>query len=229
MQARTKNTVHEHRQVFVFLFKHYTREIILSRILLEDLQVLREYLLEEFKRMRIEAQLLRDKLALVCNDTEREARMTAYKLLEAKIAEVRADICELEIRAHEREERAAVRAREVREMEERAAVREMAERAAVREMEERERERERAERAAIRESNREVLRDNQQHEKLLNLSKEINQILEAKGAVRDNLIATSSEAERQRLERLLAQLQTREDFAKAEHEAYLKQGMATSL
>jgi hypothetical protein len=43
-------------------------------------------------------------------------------------------------------------------------------------------------RAAVREN----LRENQQHETLLNLSKEINQILDAKRAVRENLTATSS-------------------------------------
>ena len=169
--------------------------------------MLEAFFREEFRRIQGEAQILRDKLTLPCNDTEREATMTAYKLIQADLAEVRASIRDSEIR--EMQERAAVRG-------ERAAVREMQERAAVREMEER---------AAV----REVLRENQQHETLLHLSKEINQILDAKRAVRENLIATSSEAERQSLESLHAELQTRENVALAHHEAYLKQGMATSL
>ena len=171
--------------------------------------MLEAFFREEFRRIQGEAQILRDKLTLPCNDTEREATMTAYKLIQADLAEVRASIRDSEIREMQERERAAVRG-------ERAAVREMQERAAVREMEER---------AAV----REVLRENQQHETLLHLSKEINQILDAKRAVRENLIATSSEAERQSLESLHAELQTRENVALAHHEAYLKQGMATSL
>jgi predicted ATP-dependent Lon-type protease len=190
---------------------------------------------EEYRWMQREAQILRDKLELPCNDTEREAIRTVYKLFQADLAEVSASIRYSEIR--ETEERAAVREMEeraaVREMEERAAVREMEERAAVREMEESAAVCEMEERAAVREMEeraavRENRRENQQHEWLLNLSKEINQISDAKRAVLENLTATSSEAERQRLESLYADLQTRENVA-AQDEAYLKQGMATSL
>lgn len=187
MQARTKNTVHEHCQVFVFLFKNQTREIIVSRALLAA------FFCEEFRKLQGEAQKFRDKLALPCNDTQREAIMATYKLIQADLAEMSAIIRDL-VRDN------AVRDKAVREMEER-------------------------ERAAL----REVLRENQQHETLLNLSKEINQILDAKRVVFEKLIATSSEAERQRLESLHAELQIRENAAIAHHEAYLKQGMATSL
>jgi hypothetical protein len=144
---------------------------------------------EEYRRISTMIQILRDKLfATPCNDTEREATMTAYNLFQADLAEVSARLHDSKIR------------------EERAAVREM------------------EERAAVRENRREI----QQHEWLLNLSKEINQISDAKRAVLENLTATSSEAERQRLESLYADLQTRENLA-AQDEAYLKQGMATSL
>ena len=175
-------------------------------------------------------QILRDKLfATPCNDTEREATMTAYNLFQADLAEVSARLHDSKIR----EERAAVR-----EMEERAAVRKMRaaeraaeraavreERAAVREMEERAAVREMEERAALREQ----LRQNQEHETLLNLSKEGNQIFDAIRAVHENLTAASSEAERQRLESLLADLRTQHSISLAQHEAYRKQGMATSL
>ena len=171
--------------------------------------MLEAFLYEEFRRIQREIQILREKLALPCNDTEREATETAIKVNKADLAEIWAFMRDSKIR--EERERAAVR-----EMEERAAVRQEQERAAVREMEER---------AAV----REVLRENQQHETLLNLSKEINQILDAKWAVREKLIASSTEAERQCLESLHAELQTRENIAIANHEAYLKQGMATSL
>ena len=171
--------------------------------------MLEAFLDEEFRRIQREIQILREKLALPCNDTEREATETAIKVNKADLAEIWAFMRDSKIR--EERERAAVR-----EMEERAAVRQEQERAAVREMEER---------AAV----REVLRENQQHETLLNLSKEINQILDAKWAVREKLIASSTEAERQCLESLHAELQTRENIAIANHEAYLKQGMATSL
>ena len=178
--------------------------------------MLEAFLYEEFRRIQREIQILREKLALPCNDTEREATETAIKVNKADLAEIWAFMREI----REERERAAVREEReraaVREMEERAAVRQEQERAAVREMEER---------AAV----REVLRENQQHETLLNLSKEINQILDAERAVRENLIATSSEAERQRLVSLHAELQIRENVAIANHEAYLKQGMATSL
>jgi GTPase Era involved in 16S rRNA processing len=136
---------------------------------------------ESYRRIERETQILRDKLELPCNDTDKEALRTVYKLLQAELAEVSASIRESEIR----------------EMEERAAVREMEERAAV----------------------RENLCENQQHEWPLNLSKEINQISDAKRAVLENLTATSS---------LHADLQTRENLA-AQNEAYRKQGMATSL
>ena len=171
--------------------------------------MLEAFLDEEFRRIQREIQILREKLALPCNDTEREATETAIKVNKADLAEIWAFMRDSKIR--EERERAAVR-----EMEERAAVRQEQERAAVREMEER---------AAV----HEVLRENQQHETLLNLSKEINQILDAKWAVREKLIASSTEAERQCLESLHAELQTRENIAIANHEAYLKQGMATSL
>ena len=171
--------------------------------------MLEAFLYEEFRRIQREIQILREKLALPCNDTEREATETAIKVNKADLAEIWAFMRDSKIR--EERERAAVR-----EMEERAAVRQEQERAAVREMEER---------AAV----HEVLRENQQHETLLNLSKEINQILDAKWAVREKLIASSTEAERQCLESLHAELQTRENIAIANHEAYLKQGMATSL
>ena len=160
--------------------------------------MLEAFLYEEFRRIQREIQILREKLALPCNDTEREATETAIKVNKADLAEIWAFM------------------REIREERERAAVREERERAAVREMEER---------AAV----REVLRENQQHETLLNLSKEINQILDAKRAVREKLIASSTEDERQCLESVHADLQTRENIAIANHEAYLKQGMATSL
>jgi hypothetical protein len=179
--------------------------------------LLEAFFREEYRWMQREAQILRDKLVLPCNDTEREAIRTVYKLFQAELAAVSASI----------------RDSEIRENRKRAAVREMEERAAVCEMKERERERaaflraavrEYEERAAVRENRREI----QQHEWLLNLSKEINQISDAKRAVLENLIATSSEAERQRLESLYSDLQTRENLA-AQNEAYLKQGMATSL
>ena len=135
-------------------------------------------------------QILRDKLfATPCNDTEREATMTAYNLFQADLAEVSARLHDSKIR------------------EERAAVREMEERAALREQ----------------------LRQNQQHETLLNFSKEVNQISNAILAVNENLSAASSEAERQRLESLLADLRTQHSISLAQHEAYRKQGMATSL
>jgi hypothetical protein len=191
---------------------------------------------EALRRIEREAQILRDKLALPCNDTEREATKTAYNLVQADLAEVRASVRDFDIR--EERERAAVREMEkeeraaLREMEkeERAALREMAERAAlremaVREMEERAALREMAERAALREQ----LRQNQQHETLLNFSKEVNQISNAILAVRENLSAASSEAERQRLESRLADLRRQHSFSLAQHEAYRKQGMATSL
>ena len=171
--------------------------------------MLEAFLDEEFRRIQREIQILREKLALPCNDTEREATETAIKVNKADLAEIWAFMRDSKIR--EERERAAVR-----EMEERAAVRQEQERAAVREMEER---------AAV----HEVLRENQQHETLLNLSKEINQILDAKRAVREKLIASSTEDERQCLESVHADLQTRENIAIANHEAYLKQGMATSL
>ena len=171
--------------------------------------MLEAFLYEEFRRIQREIQILREKLALPCNDTEREATETAIKVNKADLAEIWAFMRDSKIR--EERERAAVR-----EMEERAAVRQEQERAAVREMEER---------AAV----HEVLRENQQHETLLNLSKEINQILDAKRAVREKLIASSTEDERQCLESVHADLQTRENIAIANHEAYLKQGMATSL
>ena len=216
MQARTKNTVHEQSQVFVFLFKNETREIILSRVLLEA------FFDEEYRRISTMIQILRDKLfATPCNDTEREATMTAYNLFQADLAEVSARIHDSEIR----EERAAVR-----EIEERAAIREKEERAADRE----ERAAVRKERAAVREMEeraavREILRQNQEHETLLNFSKEGNQIFDAIRAVHENLTAASSEAERQRLESLLADLRTQHSISLAQHEAYRKQGMATSL
>ena len=153
--------------------------------------MLEAFLYEEFRRIQREIQILREKLALPCNDTEREATETAIKVNKADLAEIWA----------------FMRDSKIREERERAAVREMEERAAV----------------------HEVLRENQQHETLLNLSKEINQILDAKWAVREKLIASSTEAERQCLESLHAELQTRENIAIANHEAYLKQGMATSL
>jgi hypothetical protein len=165
---------------------------------------------ESYRRIERETQILRDKLELPCNGTDKEALRTVYKLLQAELAEVSASIRESEIR--EMEERAAVCEKKEREREReraavlRAAVREMEERAAVREMEER---------AAVREN----LCENQQHEWPLNLSKEINQISDAKRAVLENLTATSS---------LHADLQTRENLA-AQNEAYRKQGMATSL
>ena len=178
--------------------------------------MLEAFLDEEFRRIQREIQILREKLALPCNDTEREATETAIKVNKADLAEIWAFMREI----REERERAAVREEReraaVREMEERAAVRQEQERAAVREMEER---------AAV----HEVLRENQQHETLLNLSKEINQILDAKRAVREKLIASSTEDERQCLESVHADLQTRENIAIANHEAYLKQGMATSL
>jgi hypothetical protein len=187
--------------------------MILSRVLLEAL------FRETYRRNERYTQMLRDKLELPCNDTEREATRTVYKLFQADLAEVSASIRDSETREMEERKRAAVREMEERERERaavlRAAVREMEERAAIREYEER---------AAVRENRRE----NQQHEWLLNLSKEINQISDAKRAVLENLTATSSEAERQRLESLYADLQTRENLA-AQDEAYLKQGMATSL
>jgi hypothetical protein len=93
------------------------------------------------------------------------------------------------------------------EKEERAALREMEERAALCEQ----------------------LRQNQQHETLLNFSKEVNQISNAILAVNENLSAASSEAERQRLESRLADLRRQHSFSLAQHEAYRKQGMATSL
>ena len=166
---------------------------------------------EALRRIEREAQILRDKLALPCNDTEREATKTAYNLVQADLAEVRASVRDFDIR--EERERAAVR-----EMEERAALREMEkeERAALREMEER---------AALCEQ----LRQNQQHETLLNFSKEVNQISNAILAVNENLSAASSEAERQRLESRLADLRRQHSFSLAQHEAYRKQGMATSL
>jgi hypothetical protein len=165
---------------------------------------------ESYRRIERETQILRDKLELPCNGTDKEALRTVYKLLQAELAEVSASIRSSEIR--EMEERAAVCEKKEREREReraavlRAAVREMEERAAVREMEER---------AAVREN----LCENQQHEWPLNLSKEINQISDAKRAVLENLTATSS---------LHADLQTRENLA-AQNEAYRKQGMATSL
>ena len=162
-------------------------------------------------------QILRDKLfATPCNDTEREATMTAYNLFQADLAEVSARLHDSKIR----EERAAVR-----EMEERAAVRKMEERAAERAAVREERAAVRKERAAVREQ----LRQNQQHETLLNFSKEVNQISNAILAVNENLSAASSEAERQRLESRLADLRRQHSFSLAQHEAYRKQGMATSL
>jgi len=155
---------------------------------------------EALRRIEREAQILRDKLALPCNDAEREATKTAYNLVQADLAEVRASVRDFDIR--EERERAAVR-----EMEERAALREMEERAALREQ----------------------LRQNQQHETLLNFSKEVNQISNAILAVNENLSAASSEAERQRLESRLADLRRQHSFSLAQHEAYRKQGMATSL
>jgi hypothetical protein len=157
---------------------------------------------EALRRIEREAQILRDKLALPCNDTEREATKTAYNLVQADLAEVRASVRDFDIR--EERERAAVREME---KEERAALREMAERAALREQ----------------------LRQNQQHETLLNFSKEVNQISNAILAVNENLSAASSEAERQRLESRLAELRTQRSFSLAQHEADRKQGMATSL
>ena len=96
---------------------------------------------ETIRRIEREAQILRDKLALPCNDTEREATKTAYNLVQADLAEVRASVRDSKIR----EERAAVR-----ETEERAAVRQMraAERAAFREV--REQRAFREERASVR-------------------------------------------------------------------------------
>jgi hypothetical protein len=210
---------------------------------------------EALRRIEREAQILRDKLALPCNDTEREATKTAYNLVQADLAEVRASVRDFDIReereraaVREMEERAALREMAVREMAERAAlremeeraalremaVREMAERAALREMEERAALREMEERAALREMEeraalREQLRQNQQHETLLNFSKEVNQISNAILAVNENLSAASSEAERQRLESRLADLRRQHSFSLAQHEAYQKQGMATSL
>jgi len=187
--------------------------------------LLEAFFREETRRMQRETRILRDKLALPCNDTEREATKTAYNLVQADLAEVRASVRDLDIR--EERERAAVREMEERaalremEKEERAALREMA----VREMEERAALREMAERAALREQ----LRQNQQHETLLNFSKEVNQISNAILAVNENLSAASSEAERQRLESRLAELRTQHRFSLAQHEAYRKQGMATSL
>ena len=180
--------------------------------------MLEAFLYEEFRRIQREIQILREKLALPCNDTEREATETAIKVNKADLAEIWAFMRDSKIR--EERERAAVR-----EMEERAAVRQEQERAAVRQEQERAAVREMEERAAV----HEVLRENQQHETLLNLSKEINQILDAKRAVREKLIASSTEDERQCLESVHADLQTRENIAIANHEAYLKQGMATSL
>ena len=148
--------------------------------------MLEAFFREEFRRIQREALILLDKLALPCNDKEREAKIFVYKLIQARLAEVRAIIGDFETLEMQYRER------------ERAAVREREERDAV-------------------------------HERLLNLSKEINQILDAQRAVRENLIATTSEAERQRLVSLHAELQTRENVAIAQHEAYLKQGMATSL
>ena len=187
--------------------------------------MLKVFFREEYRWMQREAQILRDKLALPCNDTEREATKTAYNLVQADLAEVRASVRDFDIR--EERERAAVREMEkeeraaLREMEERAALREKEERAALRQMAVREME----ERAALREQ----LRQNQQHETLLNFSKEVNQISNAILAVRENLSAASSEAERQRLESRLADLRTQRSFSLAQHEADRKQGMATSL
>jgi hypothetical protein len=92
--------------------------------------LLEAFFREEIRRMQRETRILRDKLALPCNDTDREATRTAYKLFQADIAEVSASIRDPETREMEERER------------EHAAVREMEERkrAAVREMEERERE-----------------------------------------------------------------------------------------
>ncbi len=95
--------------------------------------MLEAFFREETRRMQRETRILRDKLALPCNDTEREATRTAYKLFQADIAEVSASIRDPETREMEEREREREHAA-VREMEER-------ERAAVREMEERERER----------------------------------------------------------------------------------------
>ena len=148
--------------------------------------MLEAFFREEFRRMQRDALIFLDKIAHTCNDTEREAKITVYKLIQADLADMCAIIRDFEILEMQFRER------------ERAAVREMEERDAV-------------------------------HERLLNLSKEINQILDAQRAVRENLIATTSEAERQRLVSLHAELQTRENVAIAQHEAYLKQGMATSL